>query len=745
MDRPQIKDSLDMHLEGVFSSEVVDSSGEIVKIDGMDISTFEAGEGTANVEHVGVHDGLGKETVGKVIYVKKIFSRGDCEDESQRFFFDLVKGKPFLYGIVRLFDGSGHAEAQRLAAQIRDYNAHKELILVRFSIEGSTLSKKGNVVEESFAKKVALTITPANKVCNTRLLTDPNAPSGFEKMVKSILEDPTLHKIGVSPDLLYNPILGVGKDISLGGLFKTAIRDLILAKALTAGNMDVAPSARTGGAALQGSSISKKYAGTVLATARDYRDDWDRDKFKKKLKESFTKAELPDVSDEYLEHFTSMAEDWKVKKSTPESSSLSRLLKSESALIELRKATRMEIGDSKVSLPDVFIIYMNTPKGQAHVGRFMVFNNKIYHLEDYHGIIETLLPDGPINDLTADMIGSLTLSPYFSLQEHKITPEPEKPVADVVKLQVQKQPDPPRPSVFEYHRPGMVKPHVVEFSPNGAAIDGKALEDEDLQLLLENARKGLATIKWTTNFPGLNKSEPSEEMGIHEAMQFMRDAEKAGHLPPGTGQAFTKHIFTDLLATKVGNKFASMEFLKQDRPGVYASIDANDFKHVNDVHGHIIGDKVIGDVGNTFGNSARANGNVKVFRPSGDELIAYAPTHEDMSHFLRHSRSSIDALPLVGGQHKLSFSVGLGATYAIADDALKMAKAQKVDPVTKQRLYPPGKTPHLGHSLYPGHEGPMFMDEGVKQHLPDQPKSPSPTNPVTPTTGLTSGKVGEKV
>src|ERR1017187_5901102 len=47
MDKPSFKNVKDMLLCGILSSENVDSSGEIVSLKGMDISSLEAGEGVA--------------------------------------------------------------------------------------------------------------------------------------------------------------------------------------------------------------------------------------------------------------------------------------------------------------------------------------------------------------------------------------------------------------------------------------------------------------------------------------------------------------------------------------------------------------------------------------------------------------------------------------------------------------------------------------------------------------------------
>ena len=100
-----------------------------------------------------------------------------------------------------------------------------------------------------------------------------------------------------------------------------------------------------------------------------------------------------------------------------------------------------------------------------------------------------------------------------------------------------------------------------------------------------------------------------------------------------------------------------------------------------------------------------------MFRSGGDEMFAYAPTHEHMSQFLRHAREHFENLPPIAGIHRQSMSVGLGHNFEKADEALGLAKTKKFDPVTKQRLYAPGQTPNLGHSLYPGSEGEVLQQE----------------------------------
>lgn len=304
-------------LDGVFASEAIDSSGEILDVKGIDISDFDEGKGVANYEHQG-HDNennQGQEIVGKVIFAKKIMSAADASSDREKLFWDKVK-IPFLYGIVRLYDGAGHEGAKALAAIIRDSHANNEPLIVGFSIEGSTLEKdpKTNRLKTTIARRVALTLRPCNKTAIAGLLADPNAPEGYEKTP-------------VSPDLLAMvPVSTKTKKSDhvdprfarLGG--SEAIYGVEITKAMAAGNYNAAPSTLTGGAALQVEDLKQRVmkAGAMAA----YRD-WDRvTPFKK-----FLKARLPEASDDFIDHFNDLIQ-----------RHIFRIKKSEEVLAELAKA-----------------------------------------------------------------------------------------------------------------------------------------------------------------------------------------------------------------------------------------------------------------------------------------------------------------------------------------------------------------------------------------------------------------------
>jgi len=392
---------------------------------------------------------------------------------------------------------------------------------------------------------------------------------------------------------------------------------------------------------------------------------------------------------------------------------LKKTLQLEEQLIELRKDIRHVVeGGHSVEMPEVYKV-LTTENGKEYpAGRFMISRGKLHHLEDNLGLLGSMLPEGPVNAQTVSRIHGLQFSPHFDVQEHPMTVEHLEATdpTKTPKLSVVKLPEPKRPGVFSYFRPGMSKPHLVEFTPDGAALDGKALTHDELTLMLNNARKGIAKITWGGD-SDLQKREATEDlMDADEALQHIRAAVQAGHLHPSVERAMTKHIYQDPM-TGMGNKYAAARFREKNKPGVYASLDLNDFKNINDTYGHDAGDDAIRAMGGALKGAAQKANNIKLFRAGGDEVFAHAATHEDMSKFLHHAREHVNALPPIAGVHKQSFSVGLGHNFAKADEALGIAKQGKLDPITKQRLYAPGQVPNLGHSLYPGTEGPIMGEE----------------------------------
>lgn len=322
-----------MIIDGIFASEAIDSSGEILSVSGCDISTLDR-DGVLNYEHKeGDKKSLGnngEEIVGKIIYCHKVMTASDCETDRQKEYWEKVGKIPFIYGMCRLYDGAGHSGAQALAAQIRDHNANNEPILVRFSIEGSTLDRKGNRLLSSVARRVAATLKPCNRTCNSGLIEDPRAPDGFQKKpskqespVKDILagllddrrddedvqkreyQHPMYTKLGGEFEVECSPL--IKDDGDLYRAMKLVVKARML-KALTAGNYNVSPSALTGGAALQREDL-KSLKNRALGVFRDH----GRGLFNKGEFKAILKMKLPEADDSFIDHFADLAEDYHVK------------------------------------------------------------------------------------------------------------------------------------------------------------------------------------------------------------------------------------------------------------------------------------------------------------------------------------------------------------------------------------------------------------------------------------------------
>jgi hypothetical protein len=302
-----------MLLDGVFASEAMDTSGEVLSVEGCDISTLDT-DGQANWEHRNEESPghTASDVVGRIVFAKKIFGEKDCENDRQRGYWKKLE-LPFIYGIVRLYDAAGHQAAKDLAAIVRDHHANGEQILVRFSIEGSTLSTSKDKTEllTSVARRVALTVKPCNRSCESGLLADPNAPEGFEKspekqdfvdevLKRSEIEHPMYMRLGGSREIECAPMMPEGS------LTKD---EQPIAKTLTAGSYNAAPSTLTGGAALQREHIiGRETRARAKAAFKRYRPE------NGDLRQ-YLKNELPEASDDFIDRFAGMVESHKVKKS----------------------------------------------------------------------------------------------------------------------------------------------------------------------------------------------------------------------------------------------------------------------------------------------------------------------------------------------------------------------------------------------------------------------------------------------
>lgn len=405
--------------------------------------------------------------------------------------------------------------------------------------------------------------------------------------------------------------------------------------------------------------------------------------------------------------------------------------------------------------PEIYEAHLKkqNPDGSSSLhpaGRFMIHDGNVHILSDYHnGTLSSAIPSGPVTDFTNHRIANppsdLDIASHSDIKAGKrldlIREAKLKPLS-------QEEYFNPKPSVFDYFLANSDKPHVLEMYGGHLHLDGNKLSRGESQVVLHHLQDGHAKIRYPKNkgeiirkmedgFWSLKKAE-EDGMDHDQALQHVRQAVAAGHIHPDVERSLTRAIFEDKMTKGLGNKYAWESFAAKNKPGVYVSMDGNDFKSINDTHGHEAGDSAI----KAFGKAAReamdeaiGRGSGKLFRNpdeqdlyrnGGDEFIAYVPSHEHAAVFARKLREKLEAMPPINGVHKMSMSFGFGNDHKSADQALYHAKKQKLNP-DGSRKFQPGQAPSFAHSLVSGSEGPVPLhQEQVSIPREDESEAPKP-------------------
>lgn len=168
-------------------SELKDTQGETLSVEGADISELEAGKGRWNDNH-----GKGFfNSLGRVTEAKKIFKSEDCENERHKYYWEKIKA-PYIYTAGYLYNDEDHPNAKAAAAILRNIHREDTPLRMKASVEGGVLSrgiKDPTRLARTKIHSVALTFTPANNATLVEPLNIDKSNTDWEadkQLMKSV-------------------------------------------------------------------------------------------------------------------------------------------------------------------------------------------------------------------------------------------------------------------------------------------------------------------------------------------------------------------------------------------------------------------------------------------------------------------------------------------------------------------------------------------------------------------------------
>ena len=123
-----------LEMDMIAGSQLRDTQGEMLSVEGADISELEAGRGRFNDNH-----GKGFfNSVGRVTSAKKIFGPEDFTDPRHEYFWEKVKA-PYVYVRGVLYDDEDHGNAKAAAAILRNIHKSDIPLKLKASVEGGVV------------------------------------------------------------------------------------------------------------------------------------------------------------------------------------------------------------------------------------------------------------------------------------------------------------------------------------------------------------------------------------------------------------------------------------------------------------------------------------------------------------------------------------------------------------------------------------------------------------------------------
>jgi len=178
-----------LKIDMVAGSQLRDSQGEMLSVEGADISELEAGRGRFNDNHGKGHFNC----IGRVTEAKKIFKAEDCDNDRHKYYWEKIKA-PYIYVAGELFDDEDHPNARAASAIMRNIHKNDSPLKMKASVEGGVIArgiKDEALLARTKIHSVALTFTPANQATLVEPLIlnkslNPVQEAADKKLIKSV-------------------------------------------------------------------------------------------------------------------------------------------------------------------------------------------------------------------------------------------------------------------------------------------------------------------------------------------------------------------------------------------------------------------------------------------------------------------------------------------------------------------------------------------------------------------------------
>ena len=177
-----------MWIDMCAGSELKDTQGETLSVEGADITDLIEGRGRFNDNH-----GKGFfNSLGRVTEAKKIIKSEDCENDRHKYYWEKIKA-PFIYTKGYLFNNEDHPNAKAAAAILRNIHREDAPLVMKASVEGGVMARgvsDPTRLARTKIHSVALTFTPANNATLVEPLEVNKSNTDWEadkQLIKSVM------------------------------------------------------------------------------------------------------------------------------------------------------------------------------------------------------------------------------------------------------------------------------------------------------------------------------------------------------------------------------------------------------------------------------------------------------------------------------------------------------------------------------------------------------------------------------